>query len=176
VLTPHLLGERGQIGLGDLPSRQLSSAGGFTFAPPPERIRRLVIDRHEDAVGHARMQMHMVSERRSEAVQKGDEGSHLRYPAAVAGGTDATAPAARYRQGGPSMAPSFLVADGNAKGFHGCQARLSREATTKPWPYDVQRARPNPKRSPSRRSAAASGAASHRSRSSPEPPTPPQPQ
>ena len=71
--------------------------------------------------------------------------SCLCHPATVAGGTDTPALAARCRQGGPSMAPSCLAADGNAKGSHGCRARLSREATTKPCPHDVQRARPNPK-------------------------------
>jgi len=71
--------------------------------------------------------------------------SCLCHPATVAGGTDAAALAASHRQGGPSMAPSCLAADGNAKGSHGCRARLSREATTKPCPHDVQRARPNPK-------------------------------
>jgi hypothetical protein len=71
--------------------------------------------------------------------------SCLCHPATVAGGTDTPALAASYRQGGPSMAPSCLAADGNAKGSHGCRARLSREATTKPCPHDVQRALPNPK-------------------------------
>jgi len=46
------------IGLGDRPGRQ-------------ER-RRPATGWHEDAVGRARMEMHMVIERRSEAVQKGD--------------------------------------------------------------------------------------------------------
>ena len=53
--TAHLLGERGQIRLGDRPNRQ--------------KHRRPVTDRHEDAVGRARMQMHVVIERRSEAVR-----------------------------------------------------------------------------------------------------------
>jgi hypothetical protein len=52
------LGNRGQIRLGDRPSRQ-------------ER-RRPVTGRHEDVVGRARMEMHVVIESRSEAVQKGD--------------------------------------------------------------------------------------------------------
>jgi hypothetical protein len=57
--TPaQLLGECGQIGLGDRPGRQ-------------ER-RRPVNGWHEDAVGRARMQVHVVIDRRSEAVQKGD--------------------------------------------------------------------------------------------------------
>jgi hypothetical protein len=47
--TAHLLGERGQIGLGDRSSRQ-------------ER-RQPVAGRHENTVGHARMQMHVVIER-----------------------------------------------------------------------------------------------------------------
>jgi len=47
--TAHLLGERGQISLGDRPGRQ-------------ER-RRPVTGRHEDAVGHARMKVHVVIER-----------------------------------------------------------------------------------------------------------------
>jgi hypothetical protein len=55
--TAHLLGECGQIRLGDRPSRQ-------ERRPP-------VTGRHEDAVGRARMQVHVVIERRSEAVQKG---------------------------------------------------------------------------------------------------------
>jgi hypothetical protein len=53
----HLLGERGQIRLGDRPSRQ-------------ER-QRPVTGRHEHADGRTRMQMHVVIERRSKAVQKG---------------------------------------------------------------------------------------------------------
>ena len=62
---------------------------------------------------------------------------------------------ASHRQGGPSMAPSCLAADVNAKGSHGCRARLSRaeqpprplheNAMTNPWPQPVQRARPKPK-------------------------------
>ena len=71
--------------------------------------------------------------------------SCLCHPAAIARRTDTPALAASYRQGGPSMAPSCLAADGNAKGSHGCRARLSREATTKPCPHDAQRALPNPK-------------------------------
>ena len=45
----HLLGERGQIGLCDRPGRQ-------------ER-RRPVTGRHKEAVGHARMKVHVVIER-----------------------------------------------------------------------------------------------------------------
>jgi hypothetical protein len=71
--------------------------------------------------------------------------SCLRHPAAIARRTDTPALAASHRQGGPSMAPSCLAADGNAKGSHGCRARLSREATTKPCPHDAQRSLPNPK-------------------------------
>jgi hypothetical protein len=37
-----------------------------------QESRRPVTGWHEDAVGHARMQVHVVIERRSEAVQKGD--------------------------------------------------------------------------------------------------------
>ena len=69
----------------------------------------------------------------------------LRHVPAVAGRAHAPPLLAGYRQGGPSMAPSCLAADGNAKGSHGCRARLSREATTKPCPHDAQRALPNPK-------------------------------
>jgi hypothetical protein len=56
--TAHLLGERGQISVVDRPSRQ-------------ER-RRLITVRHDNAIDHARMQMHVVIERGSESVQKGD--------------------------------------------------------------------------------------------------------
>jgi hypothetical protein len=70
--APHLLGERGQISLGDWPHRRLSSAGGFSFAPPAERIRRPVAGWREDAVGHARVQVHVAVERGAEAVQEGD--------------------------------------------------------------------------------------------------------
>ena len=38
----------------------------------PRRARRPVSSRHEDAVGHARVQMHVVGERRVAAVQEGD--------------------------------------------------------------------------------------------------------
>jgi hypothetical protein len=55
--------ERGQIGLGDRSRRQ-------------ERRRGVAAcfgsSRHEDAVGHARVQVHVAVERRAEAVQKGD--------------------------------------------------------------------------------------------------------
>jgi hypothetical protein len=54
--TAHLLGERGQIRLGDRSSRQ-------ERWPP-------VTGWHEDAVGRAHMQVHVVIDRRSEAVQK----------------------------------------------------------------------------------------------------------
>jgi hypothetical protein len=47
--TAHLLGERGQISLVDRPSRQ--------------ECRRPITGRHEDAVGHARMKVHVVIER-----------------------------------------------------------------------------------------------------------------
>ena len=60
----HPLGERGQIGLVDWPRRQ-------------ERRRRIApcivgTRRHEDAVGHAGVEVHMVVERRAKAMQKGD--------------------------------------------------------------------------------------------------------
>ena len=58
-----LLGERGQIGLCDRAGRQ-------------ERRRSVaacfVGSRHEDTVGDAGVQMHMVVERRAEAMQEGD--------------------------------------------------------------------------------------------------------
>jgi hypothetical protein len=176
----------------------------------PQEGRRPATGWHEDVVGRARMQVHVVIEPRSEAVQKGhgtesrtsrarpvtvtgrgrrsteqplysrDEdpregcdrawavseeaaqslrhGDHplphghrgndavdemrscLCHPAAIARRADTPALAASHRQGGPSMAPSYRAADGNAKGSHGCRTRLSREATTKPCPHDVQRA------------------------------------
>jgi len=55
--------EHGQIGLRDRPRRQELRRG-----VTPSLISR----RHEDAVGHAGMQVNMVVERRTEAVQKGD--------------------------------------------------------------------------------------------------------
>jgi hypothetical protein len=58
--TAHLLGERGQIGLGDWPSRQLAPAGG----PSPVGTKTPSV-----ALGS---QVHVVIDRRSEAVQKGD--------------------------------------------------------------------------------------------------------
>ena len=74
------------------------------------------------------------------------------HAAARAGRTDAPALAASHRQGGPSMAPSCGAADGNAKGSQGCRTRLSRDATRKPWPQPVQRARAKPQqRMPQRR-------------------------
>ena len=81
--------------------------------------------------------------RRNDAVD--EMRSCLRHSAAVARRTDTPALAASHRQGGPSMDPSCRAADGNAQGSHGCRTRLSREATTKPCPHDVQLARPNPK-------------------------------
>jgi hypothetical protein len=56
--TADLLGERSQIGLGDRPSRQ-------------ER-QRPVNGLRENAVGRARMQMHVAIERRPETVQEGN--------------------------------------------------------------------------------------------------------
>jgi hypothetical protein len=57
------LGERGQIGLVDRSGRQ-------------ERRRYVSAcfgsSRHEDAVGHARVEVHVVVERRAEAVEEGD--------------------------------------------------------------------------------------------------------
>ena len=55
--TADLFGERGQFRLGERPSRQ--------------KRRRPVTGWHEDTVGCAHMQMHVVIECRSEAVQKG---------------------------------------------------------------------------------------------------------
>jgi len=79
----------------------------------------------------------------------GEVGGGLGHVAAVAGRADAAALAAGRRQGGPSMAPSCRAADGNAKGSHGCRARLSRAATTNPVRHDMQTARAKPKqRSP----------------------------
>jgi hypothetical protein len=72
------LGECGQIGRGDWSRRRLSSAGGFAFAPPAERSRRGVTRRcgvcrrHKDTVGHACVEVHVMVERRAEAVQEGD--------------------------------------------------------------------------------------------------------
>jgi hypothetical protein len=70
--TAHLLGERGQISLGDRPSRQLSSAGGFAFAPPAEGSRRPITVRHEHAVSHTRMEVDVAVDSRAETVQEGD--------------------------------------------------------------------------------------------------------
>jgi hypothetical protein len=59
----HPLGKCGQIGLVDRPGRQ-------------ERRRCvtpcMVGSRHEDAVGHAPVEMHVVVEGRAEAVEEGD--------------------------------------------------------------------------------------------------------
>ena len=54
----------------------------------PQQGRRPVAGRHEDAVGRAHMQVHVVIERRSEAVQKGDGAeprASLAWPVAVTG-------------------------------------------------------------------------------------------
>ena len=67
--TAYLLGEYGQMNLSDRPRRQ-------------ER-RRLITGRHEDAIGDARMEMHVPVERRAEAVDEGD-GTE---PRACGGGT-----------------------------------------------------------------------------------------
>jgi hypothetical protein len=83
----------------------------------------------------------------------GEVGGRLGHMATVAGRADATALTAGHRQGGPSMAPSCRAADGNAKGSHSCQARLSRAPTTNPVRPDMQTARAKPKqRSPHSRS------------------------
>ena len=68
----------------------------------------------------------------------GEVRGRLGHVAAVAGRADAAALAACHRQGGPSMAPSCRAADGNAKGSHGCRARLSRAATTNPVRHVMQ--------------------------------------
>jgi hypothetical protein len=73
-----------------------------------------------------------------------DVGGSLGHVAAVAGRADAAALAAGQRHGGPSMAPSCRAADGNAKGFHACRARLSRAATTNPVRHVVQTPRAKP--------------------------------
>jgi hypothetical protein len=61
--APDPLGECGQIAWGKRPGRQ-------------ERRRCvtpcMVSSRHEDAVGHARVEMHVVVERRAEAVEEGN--------------------------------------------------------------------------------------------------------
>jgi len=57
------LGERGQIGLVDRSGRQEHGRG---VAPC------VVGSRHEDAFGCAHVQVHVVVERRAEAVQEGD--------------------------------------------------------------------------------------------------------
>ena len=61
--TADPLGERGQIGLGNRPGRQERRRG---VAPC------IGGSRHEDAVGHAGVEVDMVIERRTEAVQEGD--------------------------------------------------------------------------------------------------------
>ena len=50
----HPLGERGQVDLSDRPGRQERRRGVAAC---------LVSSRHEDAVGHAGMQVHVVVER-----------------------------------------------------------------------------------------------------------------
>jgi len=81
--------------------------------------------RHEDAVGDAGVEMHVVvlghrdhplphGHRRDDVI--GEVGGRLGHVATIAGRADATALAAGRRQGGPSMAPSCRAADGNAKG------------------------------------------------------------
>ena len=57
------LGERSQIGLRDRPGRQECRRSVAVC---------LISSRHEDAVGHAGVQVDMMIERRTEAVQKGD--------------------------------------------------------------------------------------------------------
>jgi len=58
----------------------------FGRAACPQEGRRPATGWHEDAVGRARMQVHMVIERRSEAVQKGDGAeSRASYARPVAG-------------------------------------------------------------------------------------------
>jgi hypothetical protein len=61
--TAHLLGKCGQIGLGDWPSRQERRRGVAA---------RFGSSRYENAVGDAGVQVHVVIERRSEAVQEGE--------------------------------------------------------------------------------------------------------
>jgi hypothetical protein len=65
----------------------ISRAGScLRQAACPQEGRRPVTGWHEDAVGRARMQVHMVIERRSEAVQKGDGAeSRASYARPVAG-------------------------------------------------------------------------------------------
>ena len=65
----------------------ISRAGScLRQAACPQEGRQPVTGWHEDAVGRARMQVHMVIERRSEAVQKGDGAeSRASYARPVAG-------------------------------------------------------------------------------------------
>jgi hypothetical protein len=107
------LAERGQIGQGDWPGRQ-------------ERWRSvtpcLVSSRLEDAVGHAGVQVHVMVERRTEAVQKGD-GAESRVGGCGRVGVTRTASrnaqqpfegglnkvVLACRETGESLAASFLV-------------------------------------------------------------------
>jgi hypothetical protein len=59
----HPLGERGQVCGGNRPGRQ-ERRRGVTAC--------LVSSRYEDAVDHAGVQVHVVVERRAEAVEEGD--------------------------------------------------------------------------------------------------------
>jgi hypothetical protein len=63
TLLMPFLGERRQIGLGDRMGRQ-ERRWGITPCS--------VSSRHEHAIGDARVKMHVVVERRAEAVQEGD--------------------------------------------------------------------------------------------------------
>ena len=78
--TPaHPLGEGGQISLGDRPGQQERRRGVTPC---------FVGSRPEDAVGRARMEMHMVIERRSKAVQEGhgtESWASLARPVTVTG-------------------------------------------------------------------------------------------
>ncbi len=66
--APHPLRERGQIGQGDWPGRQ-ERRRGVTAC--------LVSSRHAKTVGHARAQVHVLVERRAEAVEEGDAAEPL---------------------------------------------------------------------------------------------------
>ena len=86
----------------------------------PQAGRRPATGWHEDAVGRARMQVHMVIERRSEAVQKGDGAeSRASYARPVAG-------TGRARR---STKQSFDLFDEDSREGRDCVGPVSEEAS-----------------------------------------------
>ena len=114
------LGERGQIGRGDRPGRQERRRGVAACS---------ISSRHEHAVGHAGVEVDMMVERRTEAVQKGDAAEPR---AGGCGGGGISRDACRSAQQPLDLVKKDLRECGDGSGSVGEHARAIASARRSP--------------------------------------------